>query len=363
MFRSVFVLLLASAAWGQSTLGNSSPPSQTAPGQAAITPSAAELAIRKIPADAPIITIDGFCEHPSVGKNMQPECKTVITRAQFEKVLEALKPNAPQAIRRSLANTYVQLLVKSHEALKMGLDKDPDFADRLEVLRLTVDHSALDEELKRQESAKITDKQVDDYYRDHPDEFVQVDVQRLFVPWYEPEDDPNKKLTPAEKLQRDRAWQKQLKAEAEKLYARAVAGEDFLPLQIEAYQFTGANNGTATEGDITVPRQRKMMLDQAMMPMLDLQPGQMTKLITDDNGYYVFKATKREVLTLEGYGGYARKEIRKKFADEAYAKDKAALEQEAAAANFNDSYFGPPRPPAPQGAAANPAGVMPPEEN
>jgi len=86
-------------------------------------------------------------------------------------------------------------------------------------------------------------------------------------------------------------------------------------------------------------------------------------LITDDNGYYVFKATKREVLTLEGYGGYARKEIRKKFADEAYAKDKAALEQEAAAANFNDSYFGPPRPPAPQGAAANPAGVMPPEEN
>ena len=100
---------------------------------------------------------------------MQPECKTVITRAQFEKVLEALKPNAPQAIRRSLANTYVQLLVKSHEALKMGLDKDPDFADRLEVLRLTVDHSALDEELKRQESAKITDKQVDDYYRDHPD--------------------------------------------------------------------------------------------------------------------------------------------------------------------------------------------------
>jgi hypothetical protein len=366
MLRGFLIcLLLLSVALGQNTTKNSPAPPQTSPPDNSVVAPApgisdAESAIAKIPQDAPLITIIGLCDHPSTGKDLQPDCKIVITRAQFEKILHALKPNAPQRVRKSVAETYAQLLVKSNKALEMGLDKRPDFPDRVDAFRLMIAQSTVYEKLQQQERDKVTDKEVEDYYRNHPEEFVQVDVERIFVPWYEPDDDPNQKLTDAEKLKRDREWQKALKAEAQKLHARAQAGEDFLPLQIEAYKFTESNNGEATREEITVPRQRRFMLSPALMPMMDLQPGQITPLLTEDNGYYIFKAISRTTLP---FGDYVKKEIRKKLSDEAFKRDLADAEQAASSVTYNDGYFGPAPPPTPQGKAASRTDTtMPPEE-
>jgi hypothetical protein len=275
-----------------------------------------------------------MCDHPA-GTKPPADCKTTMTRAEFEKIVDALKPHAPQGARKLLATTYTQSLIKEQKAKEMGLDKTPDFANRLQVNQLVVSHEALDDAQSLKEWDNVTDKEIEDYYRQNPAEFVEVDVLRVFVPWFEP--DENKSLPEAEREKRDLEWESRLKEEAEKLRARAIAGEDFLALQTEAYKFTGVTSEVNQEV-ITLRRTRRRMLDEALMPMMDLNPGQFSALLTEDNGYYVVKGTRRATLPFDER---TKREIRGRFRDQRVAKDKDDLKKLASTSTtFNDSYFG-----------------------
>src|SRR4051812_24718835 len=78
--------------------------SQTpASGQAAETPSATATkpASGEVAPTAPVITIAGFCP----GKQAAgAECKTEVSRAEFEKLAHALNPNMPEQTKAQLAN-------------------------------------------------------------------------------------------------------------------------------------------------------------------------------------------------------------------------------------------------------------------
>jgi hypothetical protein len=296
----------------------------------------------KVPQDTPIIIITGLCDHPPSAKSAVSDCKTVITRAEFDEIIDVLKPHATQAARKLLAMSYVHALVKEQKALDMGLDKRPDFANRMEVHQMLVSQVTLDEALNRQAWDEVSDKEIEDYYRNNPAEFVQVDAERIFVPWFEPDDDPNKKFTEAEKQERDREWQRALKEEAYKLHSRALAGEDFLDLQKEAYKFTDVSSDVKRM-NITLSRTRRLMLTPALMPLMDLEPGQISAVLVEDNGYYIFKATKKVSMPFDDR---VRKEIHTKFRDERVKKDKADIERLAVTSTtYNESYFGPLLPP------------------
>ncbi len=68
-------------------------------------PSSAEKAAKSpatpAPADAsePVITIENLCPNPKPGA----ECKTVITRGEFERILGAVRPNLPPGARMQIA--------------------------------------------------------------------------------------------------------------------------------------------------------------------------------------------------------------------------------------------------------------------
>lgn len=311
-------------------------PAGQQPTVAPILPPSGEFPADKVPQDAVIVTITGLCDR-SAGAKPLSDCKTTFTRAEFEKIVDALKPHAPQGARRMLALSYSQSLVKEQKAEEMGLDKSPDFANRLEVNRLLISHEALDDAQDKQEWDNVSDKEIEDYYRNNPAQFISVDAERVFVPWFEP--DENKSLPAAEKEKRDLEWKRKLKEEADKLHDRAVAGEDFLVLQKEAYKFTDVGSDVSRQV-ITLPRTRAFMLDSALMPMMDLQTGQVSRVLPEDNGFYIFKATARVSLPLDER---TRREIRGKFRDERVAKDKADLKKLAeTSATYNESYFGPP---------------------
>jgi hypothetical protein len=353
MFRYILIcLVLALPACAQTTQKPSMPaPNQGSPSQQPAnqdspnqTPAPAGTANQLpppkqfpadlVPQDAVIITITGLCNHPA-GAKPPADCKTTMTRAEFEKIVDALKPHAPQGARRLLATTYTQSLIKEQKAKEMGLDKTPDFANRLEVNRLAVSHEALDDAQSVQEWNNVTDKEIEDYYRQNPNEFVEVDVLRVFVPWFEP--DENKGLPEAEREKRDLEWQSKLKVEAEKLRAQAMAGEDFLALQTEAYKFTVVTSEVNQEV-ITLRHTRRSMLDDALMPMMDLQPGQFSALMEEDNGYYIVKGTRRAMLPFDER---TKREIRGKFRDQRVSKDKEEIKKLAAnSTTYNDSYFG-----------------------
>src|ERR1700683_5282772 len=57
--------------------------------------------------DAPVITLEGLCAE---SMRTAVACKTVITRAQFEKLIDALQPDMPPALKLKVANAYARNL-------------------------------------------------------------------------------------------------------------------------------------------------------------------------------------------------------------------------------------------------------------
>src|SRR5579863_6471500 len=129
MFQTVVAcLLLAGAALAQS---KSSGPSLTPrPGStASASPAASETS--SVAPDAAVITIQGLCEKPGGSSATPSDCKTVITRAEFEKVLDAVSPNMPPAARKQFANRYVAALYFAEKAHELGLDQGPVFDEKM----------------------------------------------------------------------------------------------------------------------------------------------------------------------------------------------------------------------------------------
>src|SRR5215470_12872618 len=113
--------------------------------------------------DTPVITIQGLCEKPSATSATPPECKTVITRADFEKIAPA---NLPGPQRKRVADQYVQALLLDEKAHEAGLDKGPEFEKQLYLFRLTSLARLAYQDLQK-ENSNISDAEIEDYYRKH----------------------------------------------------------------------------------------------------------------------------------------------------------------------------------------------------
>ena len=118
-----------------------------------------------IAADAPVLTVKGLCPTTTMGAELtQSVCQTVVTRAQFENLFDALRPGMDVESKRHLAKAYPQFLMLAHEAEQRGLDKQPRFEERLDFAKLQI----LSQELMRQvqqEAAQAPAGDVEAYYR------------------------------------------------------------------------------------------------------------------------------------------------------------------------------------------------------
>ena len=74
-----------------------------------------------------VITISGLCDNPPTDKVAASNCKTVITRAEFEKVIGAVQPNMKVRAQREFATHYATALVMAKKAEQMGLDEGSKF--------------------------------------------------------------------------------------------------------------------------------------------------------------------------------------------------------------------------------------------
>ena len=95
-FQGLMCLLLASIAFAQAP-----PPAPAAPAAPAKVPEA------KVGPNDTVLTVKGVCADSS---KQGDDCKTIVTREQFEKLANALQPNMQPAIRRQLATAYSRTL-------------------------------------------------------------------------------------------------------------------------------------------------------------------------------------------------------------------------------------------------------------
>jgi parvulin-like peptidyl-prolyl isomerase len=363
-------VLLGSLAWGQAAPGGSPPaaaPLTTATRPAAaVTPAETEASIEPT---AAVLTIDGVCSgqpkpaakgatpkpasaKPADMKAGASDCKTVITKAEFEKLASALAPNPnPQIktvnpqVKRQLANVLPRDLAMSEAARKKGLENSAQYAEMLKFAKMSILAQLMQRQIQV-DAAQISDSEVENYYNQHDNDFGQYTVQRLFIPRNRQEqpdvkdEEKGDKLSPdqqkakqdAEKAKMEEGEQAMDKL-AEELRTRAAAGEDFAKLQKEAFDAAGMKIASPT---VTLPKLRRSGLPAAHLAVFDLKVGEVSQVINDAGGYYIYKLDAKEQLPFD----QVKEEIHSKLQND---RTRELLEKLNGSYKVvsNEAYFGP----------------------
>ena len=141
-----------------------------------------------LPANTPVITLD-YCQGAARATAAKTSCKKVITKAEFDRILDAAIPKSRRSagadvipqVKQAVAKEYLNMYVMASEAEKRGYPaKDPMAEEMLRLSRMQVLSMALNQEL--QEKAKPTDAEVESYYKDNPSAYVEVGLRRLYIP-------------------------------------------------------------------------------------------------------------------------------------------------------------------------------------
>lgn len=349
-FQYLVCLLLAGLAYGQAA-PSATPPAAT---PSASTDKAPEI---KVGPDDAVITLKGFCADAT---QQGDACKTVISRAQFEKLAESLQPGMSPAIRRQLATAYSRILRMSAVAEKRGLDKQPKFEEKMNFARMQVLSGELSSALQ-EDAGKVTDGDIDDYYKKNEASYEQATLARIFVPRAKQIVNPvvrpkagttvgtkasatastNRPPTEAQKKASEEAMTKL----AAGLRARAAKGEDPDTLQKEAYVAAGLpGNAPSTK----MEKVRRTTLPANHQAVMDLKPGEVSEVISDPNsGHYIYKLVSKETLSVDT----VKPEIRSTISSQRY---RDSMQNFQGNVDLNDAYFGPTRnpamPPLPRGA-------------
>ena len=387
MFRQLLVcLLLVAFVSGQTAPPASPAPAPPAGAQTAATPGKAPEtpAPPTVNPDDPVVTIKGFCSDPSLTGDA---CKTVITKAQFEKLADALQPNMSPAMRRQLATAYARMLTMSTAAEKRDLDKTPHFQEATHFARMQILSQELGKALQA-DSQNVSDQDIQDYYQKNQGNFEQATFVRIFVPHSkrtetpvppitkkareaaaaskasappvkkskDPSDPssaktaatakaPAKKLTPEEQ---QKAGEEAMKAEAARLRKRLVAGEDAEKLEKAAFTAGGL---PGTPPPTKMEKVRRTTLPPAHQSVMELKPGDVSEVISDPSGNYIYKMVSKETMPLDS----VKTEIKNTISAQRY---RDAMQKYQNNADLNDAYFGPMRGP---GMPVPPRGPRPPQ--
>jgi hypothetical protein len=328
-------LLLGILAWGQATKPTSSPPALAASSQPADATNAdgSSAPDSRIGPDVAVITVNGLCEASHAGSDSK-DCVTVITRAQFEKLVADIQPDMSLPSQRQFAARYAETLILAQKAHEMGIDQGQEFDEHMEIARVSILSEALSDALH--EKAQISEKEIEDYYHRHLADYEEANVQRMFVPRIQQLPTLKEKLTEEQQRARKQESENAMKAEAEKLRARAVAGENFNTLQDEAFELAGIHAGpsNASLGEM---RRSQMPANQAFV--MDLKPGEVSSIITDPSGYIVYRVDSKTTEPLS----QVHSDIRDVLVGQRVQEQLKSL-LEAANPVLDERYFGPEKP-------------------
>jgi hypothetical protein len=294
------LVLLTAPLWGQAA----APPAKPASPKAAVAPhptAAKAPDAATIPGNAAVITIPGICDKPAPVKaapaqSNAADCKTVVTRAEFERLMEAVAPTIAPPARKQLATQYGVALVMVHKAHQMGLDKGPKYEELMRVARVGVLTKELSQQLQ-DDASHVSDQDVESYYKKNQPAFQEADLQRIFVPRSKQvaENSNKEKATADDAKKAEQESEQAMKKVADGLRARAAAGEDFDKLQDEAAAAAEFKGKPPTK----LGKVRRSSLPPAHAEVMDLKPGETSQLITTPNGYLIYKTGEKDTLPLD----------------------------------------------------------------
>lgn len=285
--------------------------------------------------DAAVLTIKGVCGGQAKADpgSADAACQIVITRAQFERLTTAIHASGPTQ-KRQLATSYPKLLAMAREAEQRGLDKQAHFEEKFAFARLQILSQELVQSI-RDEAAQVPAKEIEDYYRAHSAAFERGTLERIMVPDIRQTEASKgqKKASPSAEERSDEKDKEAMRQEAEVLRAHAMTGEDFAKLQQRAYEFAGLSTPPPPT---RLVKTRRASLPAAHESIFDMRPGEVSAVISDAGGYYIYKLVVKEIEPLEE----ARNEIQKTLENQRMRAMMQKVE-ESVSTDVNQAYFGP----------------------
>ncbi|MGE5205405.1 MAG: peptidylprolyl isomerase, partial [Chlamydiota bacterium] len=342
------LLLLASLALGQNAPAASGQKAEGKPAAEQQQPRqepdeapAPKVPASQVPLTAPVITVQGLCPSPAAAsrkapgaaKTSQAGCKTVITRAQFEKLADALNPQMPLPTKRQLAEAYPRLLLFAQKAREMGLDKDPQFQEMMRFATLQLLAQNLTRSVQKK-AGNISEAEIAKYYQDNPTRFQEVELLRIFIPkskQHVPE--AGSSALPKVDAAADEAA---MKTVAEKIHAEATTGGDFQKLQQEAFEAAGIKSQSP---NVNLGKLTREGLPTNHQQVFELQAGQISQLLDDPGGFYVYKVVSKQMVPQD----QAKAEIRNFLQQQAFRQQMEAMIG-SVKPELNQAYFAGPSP-------------------
>jgi parvulin-like peptidyl-prolyl cis-trans isomerase-like protein len=335
-YLTAVCLLLAGLAWTQQSAGAQQPDQPV---------TAAQVA-----PDAAVITITGVCAPPAPSKlnpSANPSaqtaaCQTVITRAQFEALADAILNNMQPARKLQLASAYPGLLAMARAAEARGIDRTPRFQERLAFSRVQI----LSQELVRQieqDAAQVPEQDIADYYQAHAADFQTATLERIFIPSRRYIDPVPAEQADAPKLDTQKLEAQKLEAQkkdaedamtelAGQLRAEAVAGADFMTLQKKAYAAAGA---TDVPPNPSLGQVRPAGVPASHASVFQLKAGEVSPVLSDSTGHYIYKLDARTIATLPQVTAEIHKTLENQRREQAIQ-----AVQRPVTTKLNPAYFG-----------------------
>ena len=256
--------------------------------------------------------------HSSSASTPSKDCKTQITREEFEKVIKAVAPAAPPQVRRQIATRYAQLLIAANEGVKLHVEKDPEFPAQLAVARLQVLANSAERMLQAQ-ATNVSDAELKNYYDQNPSAFEEVSLTRLFVP-HIASDKTDSSADP--------------KAIAENGRQQLMIGGD--PEKIEKSIYEQLKNSTQPPPTKFGKRRRGTLPVAEDQKLFGMKEDEISDVITEPGGYVVYRVDSKRQIQFED----AKDEIKQRVTRQRITDER----EQMTSANkpvFNDTYFGP----------------------
>ena len=255
-----------------------------------------------------------------------------IRQSEFESALQTLPAEYQQYAagpgKRQFAEDYLRMKMLAAEGTKAGLDKDPDVLRQLALMRENLIAQAQLEKIET--GITISDADLKKTYDAQKAQYEQVKARHILIAF---------KGSPAAQEGKAELTEEQAKAKAEDIRKQIVGGASFDELAKKESDDVGSGARGGDLGEFG----RGQMVPEFEKAAFEAKVGEVTPVVRTQFGYHIIK--------VDEHGSTPFEEVRPTLErTEKQTRVQAALEQMKtnAKATFNDAYFGPATPPAPQ---------------